>query len=99
MYKEFKMKNENENECNSSLRRTVHGSPRTEWCAKTHLHCNRSYCRRARAADWRSALTCHSAMQSRNLEESWGSGPQTFSAKERKRLFVVPYLYHKERCP
>ena len=40
----------------STLRRTDHGSPRTDWCSKAHLHYNRSYCRRARAADWRLAL-------------------------------------------
>ena len=32
----------------STLRRTDHGSPRTDWCSKAYLHYNRSYCRRVR---------------------------------------------------
>ena len=44
-------------EQHSTLRRSDCGSPRTECCEITHLHYNTSYCRRARAAKWRSAFT------------------------------------------
>ena len=43
-------------EQHSTLRRSDCGSPRTECCEITHLHYNTSYCRRARAAKWRSAF-------------------------------------------
>ena len=55
---------------NSTLRRTDEGSLRVELCAKTDLHYIRSYCRRASAADWRSAFIGHFGSQSFSFPNS-----------------------------